>query len=46
MCLLADFKGRLDYIAVSNLLANNNTSKICYIGQISLQKAAVNYNFL
>ena len=28
-----------------NLLAHNNTSQICYCGQISLQSAAVNCSF-
>ena len=32
-------------LAVANLLAHNNTSKICYCGQISLQSAAVNSTF-
>ena len=33
-------------LAVANLLAHNNKSQICYCGQISLQSAAVNCNFL
>ena len=32
-------------LAVANLLAHNNTSQICYCGQISLQSAAVNCSF-
>ena len=33
-------------LAVSNLLAHNNISRICYCRQISLQRAAVNCSFL
>ena len=33
-------------LAVTNLLAHNNISQICYCGQISLQSAAVNCSFL
>ena len=32
-------------LAVSNLLAHNNISQICYCGQISLQSAAVNCSY-
>ena len=32
-------------LAISNLLAHNNKSQICYCGQISLQSAAVNCSF-
>ena len=32
-------------LAVANLLAHNNISRICYCGQISLQSAAVNCIF-
>ena len=32
-------------LAIVNLLAHNNKSKICNCGQISLQSAAVNYSF-
>ena len=31
--------------SVTNLLAHNNKSQICYCGQISLQSAAVNCSF-
>ena len=33
-------------LAVTNLLAHNNKSQICYCGQISLQSAAVTAVFL
>ena len=32
-------------LAITNLLAHNNISQICYCGQILLQCAAVNCNF-
>ena len=32
-------------LAITNLLAHNNISQICYWGQISLQSAAINCNF-
>ena len=31
-------------LAVTNLLAHNNKSQICYCGQISLQSAAVGFS--
>ena len=43
-CLLAHFEAA-SILAVSNLLAHNNKSQICYSGQISLQSAAVNCSF-
>ena len=41
-CLIAHFEATT-ILAVTNLLAHNNISQICYCGQISLQSAAANY---
>ena len=35
----------LSILTVANLLAHNNISQICYCGQISLQRTAVNCSF-
>ena len=37
---------KLHYFSLANLLAHNNTSKICYWGQISLQSVAINTVYL
>ena len=44
MCLLAQSKLH-SILAVSNLLAHNSISQICYRGQISLQSTADNCSF-
>ena len=40
-CLLDHFEVTLDFTRIANLLAHNNISQICYCGQFSLQRAAV-----
>ena len=44
-CLYLPISKLHSILAVANLLAHNDTSKICCCGQISLQSAAVNCSF-
>ena len=41
-CLFANFEATLDFIRSEFTCPYNNTSRICYCGQISLQSDAVN----
>ena len=43
-CLLPNFEATLNF-SRGELLAHNNISQICYLGQISLQSVAVNCSF-